>query len=293
MTQPSDAPVPARARLCLTCRTALLESEPCDACGPEAVVSLRDAQDLARATAAVWPADTPARRSSSMGVFVVLTLVLGTGLTLWLTLRAAMRLGEGSINPGVIAIIGSVLTAFAVVAVVVLVAPRKSRPAYGSRPRGGVTPSPPSAAGRTGRVMAANGGGVAAQALELWITRDGRDEPTLRDAITPGLRLLLDDGLEVELAAGRLRLHDLGAGERPGRRHIRGALDALGVPSRPGRYSPVPHEGGAWVALSVGDRVELLTEVAPEEPRAVGYRTSEPAVLQIRGVPWLRALPPT
>jgi len=113
----------------------------------------------------------------------------------------------------------------------------------------------------------------------------------LRDAVTSGFALRLDEGSVVLVPAGRIRLE----AERPGfpsgirRNGIRYLKELYPVPFPQAlELDPFRFTDGEEYLIRSGDRLEILNELPP----IAGERTPARPPLQPRGLPRFRQLPP-
>jgi hypothetical protein len=288
---------PDRTAICLTCRTALLPGEGCDADPAHPVASLDGASGRDLLVDATW-GPLEVRTSEARlalhsehavallavfgflaGLFLLWLIMPGIGPLHLLGTALTMALFWGGGNQ-LLARRGS---AFPIGAPVL---------SLGDGSRLGLTGV---AIGAPGLESPASGARCLAWALELHFVGYWGDRTMYRDAITSGFEVELDDGRLARVAAGRIRL--LG----PLQQVI--DLDNLSLEEHLSRvdrehpnrraFDPLRYNVVAEAMLLAGDRVELMSRFEPEPTtRAMptGYRDPAPSILVARGIPVLRLL---
>lgn len=288
--------IATRTSLCLQCRTALFDGEPCDQGSEHTSASMADIYGREALIATVWG---PVRERER-------------------ELRAFMRSEQSLSGLGTVGtIIGSVASAvlFPVDTAGMLIGGASMGTLFWSCGRlvmGRRTPTYPVGAeplgfGRgTGARGAVEGDAMlvspasdtecVAYSLELHYEGSFGDRVMFRDAVCTAFTVKLDGGVMARVPAGRIRL--LGAMRQEvdvdnlGLEHHLEAFDpqrSAEAPFDPLRYNVVYEQ-----LLLPGDRVELVSAFEPVVDTAAlptHYRESAPSVLAPRGVPVVRLDP--
>lgn len=285
------SPVPLRTAICLDCRTALFDQEPCDQTGHRAV-SLDDDTGYERLVTEVWGAadqrDERLRRYirnqraragggvAGFGVGAALGFsAIGTHPVSLLAGLVGMWLGSGGaaeVLPGDLPV------------------PRGASDITPERrgPRG-------RAAGRNLLSAPASGTDCLAYALELRLEGPWGRSVVFRDAVTCGFEVELDSGETARIPAGRVRLHsemrqlvDFDNAELD--RFLR-AVDGVG--ERGGFHDPLRYDVVAEALVIGGDPIELGAGFEPTlagDGSEGGYRQAARTILAPRGTPAIRPL---
>jgi hypothetical protein len=300
---------PARGALCLDCRTALAPGQGCPVSPRHRVASLADPAGRDALLTRVWgprPVREHIRDATRAGA------VSGTGSSVLDSCGLIDCLGGGVdlAELGAIALLAAVIAAVVFVLwLVITLVPRAIRAWRRSRwqPRG--VRRAPDGLGRPsglfGTITAVEpargepltGHPCLAFAVEL-VHRAGwrRRRRMLRDAVTVGFEVALDDGGRVRIPPGSLLL-DLDAA-RTIRPPVQRMADYL-AEIDPGRAASddldtVPHHEVRHLILRAGQRVEVRGRLhATADPRAVpsGYRDAAATLLVPDGAPRLVLAP--
>ena len=291
-------PVAERTSICLACRTALAPGESCDAGEGHAVASLAsDAGREALVRAAWGPPEArvaEARAALHAEHAVALLAIFGfvVGLcALWLILPGVgpVHLLGAALSMAIFWGGGNLALARRGAAFPVG-APPLPAPEEGRIGLGGV------ALGEPALVSPASGLTCLAFAVELHFIGYWGDRVMLRDAVTCGFDVLLDDGRIARVPPGRVRL--VGP--------MRQVVDADNLAleryleridlqhEAGGAFDPLRYNVVSELLLVRGDPVELVSRFEPEpsgRAPAGHYREAAPAVWVPRGTPVLRIDP--
>jgi len=166
----------------------------------------------------------------------------------------------------------------------------RARPSRGRRIRGRVKE-----AGE--HIPSVSGKPVLAYGLKLKSKHSNLSELMLTDGAGGGFAIEADDGSNIYIPPGRLRLEGKDSLARPvEERHVErylGRLDGKYLKDPDEVLAPIPYERGVELSLQLGDEVEVLSKLRPvPDPRAPekGYRDPAVSVLVPEGVPVLKKL---
>ncbi len=301
------APSSPRQRVCLGCRTLLAAGETCGAKKGHDAVALGAPDQRARLDDEVWGPDSRARKLrqaakagaggglfggalQSCGVLDGLQVLEGCG--------EVAGAGEGflavvlALAAVAVAAIAVALFAAVVMGAINLIRRKLDRP----KPHGALR-KPPKASGRfNGAGTVTEGAHVAlpwkegesvAYALELHTKTAFGGDALLRDAMTAGFEVKLDDGRIVRVPPGRVTV----VGQLPVADVDRGRVDAFLGELDPGggSRSLFPYDHARAVVLNAGDRIDVLgdLELSADGSEAHAYRASAGLLVPV-GVPVLR-----
>jgi hypothetical protein len=299
---------PGRHRVCLGCRTLLGAGETCGAARGHEAVALDDAAQRARLDDEVWGPDSRARQLRRAAKAGAGGGALGSVLEGCSGCDAVQGLegcGElASAGEGLAAVLLAIVAAavFALVTVVVvwvvlglvrLIREKLDRP----KPHGALR-KPPKARGRSNGAGTAAGdarlalpwkdGGALAYAFELHTKSAFGGDALLRDAMTAGFDVTLDDGRVVRFPPGRITI----VGKLDRAEVDRDRVDAFLAsvdPTKAERSSLFPYDHARALSIAPGDRLEVLGELELNADTTQGhaYRASAGMLVPV-GVPVLR-----
>jgi hypothetical protein len=293
--------------VCLGCRTLLADGETCGAKRGHDAVALGVPAQRARLDDEVWGPDSRARKlrqaakaGASGGLFGGAMQGCGAldGLQLLEGCGDLAGAGEGifAVLAALVAIVvAAIVTAvFAgiVLGIVSLIRQRLDRP----KPHGALR-KPPKASGRFNGAGTVSGsaqmalpwkeGESLAYAFELHTKSAFGGGALLRDAMSAGFDVTLDDGRRVRVPPGRVTV----LGTLPEAKLDNDRVDQfLGdVDPRRGARSVFPYDYGRGLELHAGDRVDVLgdLETGADGSEGNGYRASAGLLVPV-GVPVLR-----
>ncbi len=302
-----SSPLPVRHRVCLGCRTLLANGATCGGKRGHVVAALDVPEQRARLDDEVWGPDSRARKlrqAAKVGAGGGLFGGLFQGCSACDALQGLQGCGDlASAGEGIVAVLLFVVAAalFAVVAALVawlvmslvrLIRARLDKP----KPHGALR-KPPKAGGR------ANGAGTAlgdarvaipwksgeclAYALELHTKSAFGGGALLRDAMTAGFDVTLDDGRVVRIPPGRVtvvgKLEDASVDRESVDRFL-GNIDPMHA-----ERTLFPYDYAKAVAFGPGDRIDVLGELerTADTTQGHGYRASAGLLTPV-GVPVLR-----
>jgi hypothetical protein len=301
------ASLPVRHRVCLGCRTLLADGETCGGKRGHLAAALDVPAERARLDDEVWGPDSRARKLRQAAKVGASGGLFG-GLFQGCSACDALQGLEGCANladagEGIVAVLLFVVAAavFAVVAAVLAwlimglvrwVRTRMDKP----KPHGALR-KPPKATGRAnGAGTIAGGARVAlpwksgeclAYAFELHTKTAFGGGALLRDAMTAGFDVTLDDGRVVRIPPGRVTI----VGKREDVAVDRECVDRfLGdIDPKHAERTLFPYDFARAVAIGPGDRVDVLGELerTADGTQGHGYRASAGLLMPV-GVPVLR-----
>ena len=274
------APLPA-SRFCLTCRTVLGEGEPCDAGAAHVTVDLREPAGWSHAVEVAWLRCTsPLRPAPAARSRLLLPAMLAWLWLVWVLCspwrEIALLVTPASVLLGVWSV------------------RRRPRPPRRRRGGGAGGPAAPRA-GSVGTVVAPESSDPCAAALVLALGPQHGGGLTLQHAWGSGFVVMLDDGSQVRVPAGRLRIVSVPSMRRGlSRAAVEHALAHLGL-TRGRREGPGTHPFPCGVAHVVevrpGDRIPVLGPLSLDAAGGGGvYRTAASRELVTVGIPALRVL---
>jgi hypothetical protein len=318
MSLVEPVPPPVRHRVCLGCRTLLGKGETCGAKKGHAIAALDRSADRARLDDEVWGPDSRARKLRQAAKVGAGGGAFG-GFLQGCNACDALQGLEGCGNladagEGIVAVLVFIVAAaaFAIVAALVgwlvmalvrWIRARMDKP----KPHGALR-KPPKASGRTHGTGAVSGqarvalpwksGDALAYALELHTKTAFGGGALLRDAVTAGFDVTLDDGVVVRMPPGRVTI----VGSLPPAEIERGRVDRFLGDIDPRHDADVadveegaekralfPYDFARAVEIGPGDRVEVLGELerTADGAQGHGYRASAGLMTPV-GVPVLR-----
>jgi hypothetical protein len=299
---------PRRTRICLDCRSALCDGEECDGAAVDhgkrhRAVTL-DAAGRAALVTEVWGPPSIRRQAKAIaraGTGGATAGGIGSCFDPGCAGCDAPADGEGLVI--VLAIVAAALVAillyWAIRALVRYARVRMNtlEPHPPLRP----TPDLRRAQGRAGTIVAAPDRGrsplelapcvgFGVELVRKWTLRSA---PMLIDGATVGFDVKLDSGETVRVPAGRLRV------DGPRRTLARDEASQVEEYVRtvdPGHgttdeWPPIPFDEAQEIVVGIGDRVEIIGELAPTaDPSAAGSYRESAWVLAPAGVPMVRVV---
>lgn len=298
-----------RHRVCLGCRTLLGKGETCGGRKGHAIAALDVAADRARLDDEVWGPDSRARKLRQAAKVGAGGGAFG-GFLQGCNACDALQGLEGCGNladagEGIVAVLVFMLAAaaFAIVAALlgwlVMALVRWIRARMDTPKPHGALRKPPKASGRTNGTGVVSGesrvalpwtsGEALAYAFELHTKTAFGGGALLRDAVTAGFDVTLDDGNVVRVPPGRVTV----VGKLPPadieRRQLARFVDDIDARHEVEERPLFPYDFARAVAIGPGDRVEVLGELerTADGAQGHGYRASAGLLTPI-GVPVLR-----
>ncbi len=302
--------IPPRTSVCLDCRTALRDGEPCDGGRKHRVTSLKSESGKKKLVDEVWgPASfkrqlrTAAKNGSGGAGLGGLEGCSGGDCG---GCDAASGGGEIIAVIAVVAIaaIAAVIVGWLLLKLFRYVRERLDKP----KPFGALSKAPALRGhGVTGKIVGDLRSDSpldepsVAYALEYRCRRVISGAVMLRDAATRGFDLALKDGRRARVPPGRIRIDGLFSARGSRTRAAAAAHLETIDPSRDretigaedGTKDPFPFDDVVELVLLPGDEVELVGELTatadPDTSAGSAYRESA-ALLVPRGVPWIRVV---
>ncbi len=290
-----------RTRVCLECRTALPEHEPCDGGRNHRVASLHGAEGREALVREVWGTPSVRRRARELAKAGGVGVASGGALDLCSGIDCLSGSdGLAGLAGVVVVLVLTGLVMLLYLAVVKTIEWRR-RKRHELRPHGALLR--PRVRGQLlrGSVEALPGGPPEVGfALELRHRGALREGLMLREGASRGFEVALEEGGRAHVPAGRLRLEGP-AGREQGidraelERYL-GSLDPQHAAARDAQEAyedPLPFTRAVRLELRAGDRVELQGSFERRVlPGAnVGYREAAPSLLVASGVVLVRLLP--
>ncbi|MEA2748829.1 MAG: hypothetical protein QOI41_2972 [Myxococcales bacterium] len=296
-----------RHRVCLGCRTLLANGETCGGKRGHLAAALDVPVDRARLDDEVWGPDSRARKirqAAKVGASGGLFGGFFQGCSACDAVQGLEGCGElASAGEGIVAVLLMIVAAavFAVVAalfawaimgLIRYIRQRMDKP----KPHGALR-KPPKAAGRANGAGTVAGnarlalpwksGDCLAYALELHTKTAFGGGALLRDAMTAGFDVTLDDGRVVRIPPGRVTIVGKLAEAAVDRERIDrflGDIDPMHV-----ERTLFPYDYAKAVAIGPGDRIDVLGELerTADTTQGHGYRANAGLLTPV-GVPVLR-----
>jgi hypothetical protein len=303
----TSSPIPARHRLCLGCRTLLAAGETCGGLRGHVAAALDKPADRARLDDEVWGPDSRARKLRQAAKVGAGGGAFGGALQGCNACDALQGLeGCGNLadaGEGIVAVLVFIVAAaaFAIVAALVgwlvmalvrYIRGRMDKP----KPHGALR-KPPRASGRSNGAGVVSGnarvelpwkdGEAVAYALELHTKAAFGGGALLRDAMTVGFDVTLDDGRIVRVPPGRVTMVGKLENASVDRERVDRFLDD--IDEKHAERTLFPYDYAKVVAIAPGDRVEILGELetTADGAQGHGYRASAGLLAPV-GVPVLR-----
>ncbi len=288
-------PLAPRTRICLACRTVLAEGDECPGGRGHGSIALTTPGGRKRLDDEVWGPDSRARalrQAAKAGAG-------GGGLGLGLEGCTGCELGEvaglgelvAAVVVFVVVAVAAVLVVWVVKKIIELVREWRDKP----KPHGALLGAPKPRGRITGRGVVLPGppielpwtaGAASAYAFELHAKSVLGGLAMLRDAVTAGFDVQLDDGRVVRVPAGRIavrgKLQKEPVTEERLERYLREVDPSRATESR----DLFPHDFARALVVRPGDRVDVLGELEPlaDASGSSGYRANA-GVLAPVGVP--------
>jgi hypothetical protein len=292
----------SRTRICLECRTALGEHEPCDGGRNHRVASLRAADGREALVREVWGSPSVRRRARELARAGGAGAASGSALELCSGADACDCVSFGGEGIGVVlAILLVAGVVMLVYFIVVKTIEWRRRKRHALRPHGALLR--PRAHGALLRGTVVGPAGAPERiGFGLALRHRGalREGVMLRDGASLGFEVMLEDGERAHVPAGRIRLEGARAAERGLDRALLDRYLATLDPLRPPELvekepyeDPLPFTRAVLFELRAGDRVELQGDFERRAPvdAPVAYREAPPSVWVARGVVSVQLVP--
>lgn len=292
----------SRTRICLECRTALGEHEPCDGGGNHRVASLRAVDGREALVREVWGSPSVRRRARELARAGGAGAASGSAFELCSGADACDCVSLGGEGIGVVlAILLIAGVVMLVYFIVVKTIEWRRRKRHELRPHGALLRPRARGAVLRGTVVGlADAPDRIGFGLTLRHRGALREGVMLRDGASLGFEVVLEDGERAHVPPGRIRLEAARTSERGIDRELLDRYLATLDPLRPPeivekeRYEdPLPFTRAVLLELRAGDRVELQGEferrVLVDAP--VSYREAPRSLWVARGVVSVRIVP--